>query len=66
MQTADVTRALRLAEQLDAGNVAINGGAIVAGPYGAFGGFKRSGFGKEGGLAGLMEYVRTKNVNIAV
>jgi aldehyde dehydrogenase (NAD+) len=65
VSTTNVGRALRLANQLNAGNVAVNGGLIVAGPYASFGGFDRSGFGKEGGLAGLMEYVRTKNVNIA-
>jgi aldehyde dehydrogenase (NAD+) len=66
VHTRDVSRALRLAAQLDAGNVSVNGGAAVAGPYAPFGGFKRSGHGKEGGLAGLLEYTRTKNVNIAV
>lgn len=65
VSTANVGRVLRLVNQLNAGNVAVNGGLIVAGPYASFGGFDRSGFGKEGGLAGLMEYVRTKNVNIA-
>jgi aldehyde dehydrogenase (NAD+) len=66
VHTSNVSRALRLASQLDAGNVSINGGAVVAGPYGPFGGFGRSGYGKEGGLAGLLEYTRTKNVNIAL
>jgi aldehyde dehydrogenase (NAD+) len=66
VHTSNVSRALRLAGQLDAGNVSINGGAVVAGPYGPFGGFGRSGYGKEGGLAGLLEYTRTKNVNLAI
>ena len=66
VHTSNVSRAIRLANQLDAGNVSINGGAVVAGPYAPFGGFKRSGYGKEGGLAGLLEYTRTKNVNIGV
>jgi aldehyde dehydrogenase (NAD+) len=66
IHTSNVSRAIRLAGQLDAGNVSVNGGAVVAGPYGPFGGFKRSGHGKEGGLAGLLEYTRTKNVNIAI
>lgn len=66
VHTRDLNLALRLAAQLDAGNVAINGGSPVAGPYAPFGGFKDSGYGKEGGLEGLMEYVRVKNVNIAL
>jgi aldehyde dehydrogenase (NAD+) len=36
----------------------------MAGPYAPFGGFKGSGHGKEGALAGLLEFVRIKNVNI--
>jgi aldehyde dehydrogenase (NAD+) len=66
LHTRDINRALTMAAKLDAGNVAINGGSPVAGPYAPFGGFKDSGYGKEGGLEGLMEYVRVKNVNIAL
>jgi aldehyde dehydrogenase (NAD+) len=66
LHTRDLNQALRLAAKLDAGNVAINGGSPVAGPYAPFGGFKDSGYGKEGGLEGLMEYMRVKNVNIAL
>lgn len=66
VQTSNVTRALRVASQLDAGNVAINGGTPSAGPVGPFGGFKNSGYGKEGGLAGILEFVRIKNVNIGL
>jgi len=64
IHTSNLSRALTVAGQLDAGNVSVNGGVAVAGPAGPFGGFKESGFGVEGGLAGLMEFVRTKNVNI--
>jgi aldehyde dehydrogenase (NAD+) len=64
VHTRDLTRALTLAGRLEAGNVSVNGGAAVAGPAAPFGGFKESGFGVEGGLAGLMEFIRTKNVNI--
>lgn len=66
LHTRDLNLALQMAARLEAGNVAINGGAPVAGPYAPFGGFKDSGYGKEGGLEGLMEYVRVKNVNIAL
>ena len=61
VHTRDVRRAHRVAAALDAGYVSINGMATL--PASApFGGSKRSGYGKEGGRAGLAEYVRTKNV----
>src|SRR5579862_9188461 len=66
VHTRDLNRALQLAAELDAGNIAINGGNPIAGPVAPFGGFKDSGYGKEGGLEGLMEYIRVKNVNIAL
>ena len=62
--TSDISRAHRVAARLDAGNVAVNGGTSVNGPFAPFGGFKDSGYGKEGGLAGILEYTRMKNVNI--
>lgn len=64
LHTTNLARAHRVAGALDAGNVAVNGGAPMAGPYAPFGGFKGSGHGKEGALAGLLEFVRVKNVNI--
>lgn len=64
VHTRDLTRALDLADRLDAGTVAVNDGRPIPGPETPFGGFKDSGYGKEGGLEGLLEYVRLKNVNI--
>jgi aldehyde dehydrogenase (NAD+) len=64
INTRDLGRAHRVAAGLDAGNIAVNGGMPVAGPYAPFGGFKDSGYGKEGGLAGVMEFLRVKNVSI--
>jgi len=59
--TADFTTAHRLARRLDAGQVYINeyfaGGIEVP-----FGGNKKSGFGREKGLEGLLNYCRTKSV----
>lgn len=59
--TADFTAAHRLARRLDAGQVYINeyfaGGIEVP-----FGGNKKSGFGREKGLEGLLGYCRTKSV----
>lgn len=66
LYTNDLTRAHRLAAKLDAGNVVVNGGVACAGPYGSFGGVKDSGYGRQGGLAGLMEFVTTKNVSIGL
>jgi aldehyde dehydrogenase (NAD+) len=64
LHTRDVTSALTIAGQLDAGSISINGGSSESGPNAPFGGFKDSGYGKQGGWEGLMEFVRIKNVNI--
>ena len=64
--TSDIRRAIRVSDALDVGNVGINGGATNAGPYGPFGGFGQSGYGKEGGLHGVQEFLRAKNVNISL
>ena len=64
VQTQDVSRAIRVASALDAGTVGVNGGGAPAGPGAPFGGVKESGYGREGGLAGLLEFVRVKNVMI--
>lgn len=65
VHTRDLRRAHVLASRLDAGGVAVNGFPIV--PSAApFGGTKQSGFGREGGLWGLREFQRTKNVYIGL
>jgi aldehyde dehydrogenase (NAD+) len=65
LHTRDLRRAHVMAAALDAGGVAINGFPIV--PSAApFGGVKQSGFGREGGLWGLREFQRTKNVFIGL
>jgi aldehyde dehydrogenase (NAD+) len=61
--TASIPRALRIAKHLEAGNVNINT-AQVFGPNVPFGGAKQSGFGREGGRAGLMNYVEAKTISI--
>ena len=65
VHTRDVVTAMHVASQLDAGNVGVNGAQPVNSPVGPFGGTKDSGYGREGGLQGLLEFVRIKNVNIA-
>ncbi len=60
VQSADAARAKRVARQLRAGMVHINGaGADGKAP---FGGYKQSGNGREWGVAGFDEYLETKAV----
>jgi succinate-semialdehyde dehydrogenase/glutarate-semialdehyde dehydrogenase len=61
--TRDVKRALRVAERLETGMVGLNQG-IVSNPAAPFGGIKQSGFGREGGVEGINEYLDTKYVAI--
>jgi aldehyde dehydrogenase (NAD+) len=65
LHTRDLKRAHRVADQLDAGYVAVN--AFLPIPaFAPFGGFKSSGSGKEGGRHGLEEFLRAKNVYISL
>jgi aldehyde dehydrogenase (NAD+) len=64
VQTKDLTRAHKLAGALDAGNVWINGFPMLS-PTLPFGGYRQSGYGREGGRAGLAEYLQTKSVFVA-
>ena len=61
--TRDVARAHRMAGRLQAGSVGINAFAPMP-PNAPFGGVKQSGFGREGGLAGVEEFLRPKNVYV--
>lgn len=63
IQTTDLTRAHRLAERLRAGGVYVNGARQNL-PFTPFGGLGVSGFGKEGGRAGIDEFLRYKTVSI--
>ncbi len=60
VQSADVERAKRVAKQLRAGMVHINGAAADA--RAPFGGYKQSGNGREWGRYGFDEYLETKAV----
>ncbi|MBV9510991.1 MAG: aldehyde dehydrogenase [Caulobacteraceae bacterium] len=64
IQTDNVKRAHSLAERLKAGGVYING-AMQIHPHTPFGGLGVSGYGKEGGRAGIDEFLRYKTVSIA-
>ena len=63
--TQDYSLALRVAEELETGMVGINLG-VISNPAAPFGGVKASGFGREGGAAGIEEYLETKYVGLAL
>jgi acyl-CoA reductase-like NAD-dependent aldehyde dehydrogenase len=65
VQTTDLRRAHRVARQLEAGSVWINQFSDMS-PQGPYGGYKRSGFGRTGGLEGLYEFLQVKNIRIAM
>jgi aldehyde dehydrogenase (NAD+) len=60
--SADAGAAFELACRLRTGGVSINGGAGYTNPAVPFGGYKRSGIGRENGQAGLDEYVELKTI----
>jgi succinate-semialdehyde dehydrogenase / glutarate-semialdehyde dehydrogenase len=61
--TNDLRRGLRFAEGLETGMVGLNRG-LVSNAAAPFGGIKQSGFGREGGVEGIEEYLDTKYVAI--
>ncbi|UUX49930.1 aldehyde dehydrogenase family protein [Nisaea acidiphila] len=60
VQTGDPERAKRLARQLRAGMIQLNGAGRA--PGSPFGGYKQSGNGREGGKFGLLEFLEVKAV----
>jgi len=63
VQTRDYARLFRVVEKLDYGVIGANDG-VPSSPVGPFGGFKESGYGREGGAFGIDEYVEVKFVSI--
>jgi aldehyde dehydrogenase (NAD+) len=61
--TRDLDHALRLATQIEAGQIYVNE-YFAGGEETPFGGFKQSGFGREKGLEALRNYTQVKNVAI--
>ena len=61
--TNDFKRALRVVEGLQTGMVGLNQG-MVSNAAAPFGGIKQSGFGREGGVEGIEEYLETKYVAV--
>jgi succinate-semialdehyde dehydrogenase / glutarate-semialdehyde dehydrogenase len=62
--TSDLARAERLAAEIEAGAVFVNG-LVKSDPRAPFGGIKRSGYGRELGVYGLRELTNIKTVWIA-
>lgn len=56
--SANPDRALSIARQIRSGQVYVNSAGVC--PVQPFGGFKQSGFGREGGREGIGEYLETK------
>jgi succinate-semialdehyde dehydrogenase/glutarate-semialdehyde dehydrogenase len=63
--TRDLTRAIHVCERLETGMIGLNQG-MVSNPAAPFGGVKQSGIGREGGSAGIEEYLETKYVALNV
>ena len=65
LQTANVSRAHRVAAALNAGIVWVNGWSLLD-PAMPFGGTGQSGYGRENGPEGLDAYLRTKSVVVSL
>jgi len=65
LQTHDLRRAHRVAGELRSGSVFVNTFSDLV-PTAPYGGYKRSGDGRVGGLEGLREFSQVKNVRIAL
>jgi len=61
--TRDIQRALRIAKQIDSGQVGVNYHAAVS-PETPFGGNRQSGWGREFGREGVEAYLKTKAISI--
>lgn len=63
VQCSDTKRALSVARRLESGMVAINRG-VISDPAAPFGGMKQSGLGREGGFAGIHEFLESKYIGV--
>ncbi len=65
LYSTDLTRAIRMAEAMQSGIVAINRG-VISDPAAPFGGVKQSGLGREGGFHGIHEFLETKYIGVEI
>jgi len=63
--SSDLKRAIKTAEAIESGMVAINRG-VISDPAAPFGGVKQSGLGREGGFAGIYEFLETKYMGVEI
>jgi aldehyde dehydrogenase (NAD+) len=63
--SSSIARALKVASRLEVGTLSINT-APFPHKQTPWGGYKQSGYGRENGLAGLMEYVQQKAIHISL
>jgi succinate-semialdehyde dehydrogenase/glutarate-semialdehyde dehydrogenase len=64
LYTEDLSRGMRVSEQLDYGMIGLNRG-LVSDPAAPFGGTKQSGIGREGAHEGMMEFLETQYVSLS-
>lgn len=63
--SGNMSRAFHVAEAMESGMVAINKG-VISDPAAPFGGFKQSGLGREGGFAGIHEFLESKYIGVEI
>ncbi|MGQ2989810.1 MAG: NAD-dependent succinate-semialdehyde dehydrogenase [Brevundimonas sp.] len=63
--TRDLDRAMRIGRHIEAGMIGINTG-LISTAVAPFGGVKSSGYGREGSIHGIDEYVDVKQVTLAL
>lgn len=63
--SGELGRAIRMAEAMESGMVAINRG-VISDPAAPFGGTKQSGLGREGGFDGIHEFLETKYIGVEI
>lgn len=63
--SSDLGRAIRAAEAIESGMVAINRG-VISDPAAPFGGVKQSGIGREGGFDGINEFLEKKYIGVEI
>jgi succinate-semialdehyde dehydrogenase/glutarate-semialdehyde dehydrogenase len=63
--SGSLDRAIRVAEAMESGMVAINRG-VISDPAAPFGGYKESGLGREGGFDGIHEFLEKKYIGVTI